>query len=915
MKLTKQPPLDSKGNRQIKTKEIIKINSLESKTEILSNEELKNKTIEFKQRYQNGETLDQLLPEAFAVVREANKRIFNKRLYDVQLLGGIALHRGKIAEMKTGEGKTLTLSLPAYLNALSGESVHVFTTNSYLAKRDAEEMGRVYGFLGLTTGLILNGMTTRQKQEAYRQDIVYGVGSEFGFDYLRNNIAQDLQDYTIQKLNFAIIDEADSVMIDDARTPLILSGKSGQTVDLFKKGAEVAALLTRGEKQIKTKFQLASEEAALKNEQDDYLVERDQFIYLTDRGSKRIEEFFKDVTLPNPESKFHIMQNALHAKELKKKDKDYVVENGEVKLVDQSTGRIMEGRRFMNGLHQAIEAKEQVEIKSSGVTSATISLQKFLSLYKKLSGMTGTGKTEHIEFKEVYGLDVEEIPTNKPIKRIDEEDVLFATKQEKYAKILEEVQTLYGQPILIGVSTIKQSEELYQYLTEHDIQSIAVLNAKNHEKEASIIAQAGRIDAITIATNMAGRGTDIMLGGNPEFLVIEDLKKEGFNQDTILAAANNVDTLSNEDDEAKKCHERYKELFSMYNAICTREKNMVLKLGGLYVLGAERNNARRVDNQLRGRSGRQGDIGKSKFIISLEDDWLKEFSVFFDRFNLKKLNNKNEPSQYEPVGELPSRIIKEVNQMQKRIEVQSYDSRKNLVDFDEINNIIRQRVYTLRNNILEQKDLGEKPDKFDTLINDGIQYIADFTYEQYKHPDEHLKETIQSISLDELFTTMITQTYHLPEINEELSIVYSQEQDEKMRFIQTLHYLYPVRLKGIERKYLGREIRKTDVLANMLITTIDTLWEHLLIELDKEKESALLSNFGIKKPLQIYQNKVELLDVAFWKNVKLILANTFFTQSNPVAEENFLNEIRSKIHSVNETEKASLVLKQLELLT
>jgi len=643
-----------------------KVMGLENDMKKLTDEELRGKTAEFKQRIVNGESLDDILPEAFAVVREASDRVLGMRHFRVQVLGGVVLHQGRIAEMKTGEGKTLVATLPAYLNALTGEGVHIVTVNDYLAKRDREWMGKVYEFLGLSVGLIQHDMDNAQRKLSYAADITYGTNNEYGFDYLRDNMVI-YKDQMVQRgLNFAIVDEVDSILIDEARTPLIISGMGTESTDKYYKA----------DRFVKT---LGS---------DDYTIdEKANTVALTDSGVKKAERYFNVENLAdmdNMELNHHIIQ-ALKAHTLMKKDRDYIVKDGEVIIVDEFTGRLMFGRRYSDGLHQAIEAKEGVKIQNENRTLATITFQNYFRMYKKLAGMTGTAKTEEQEFREIYGLDVVEIPTNKPMIRVDNPDVIYKTVNAKYRAIVNEIEESYkkGQPVLVGTISIEKSEILSGMLKKKGIPH-QVLNAKYHEKEAEIIAQAGRKGTVTIATNMAGRGTDIMLGGNPEFLAKQRMREMGY-PDEIINAATGYASLT--DPEVVKAREVYKEIYREEKEKCDREHDEVVALGGLHIIGSERHEARRIDNQLRGRSGRQGDPGSSRFYVSLEDDLMRLFGS-------EKVMSIMDALGVEEDMPLENNILtKQIESAQKRVESRNFDIRKRVLQFDDVMNKQREVIY------------------------------------------------------------------------------------------------------------------------------------------------------------------------------------------------------------------------------
>ena len=602
---------------------VAKINGFEDEISKLSDSELKGKTDELKNRLQNGETLDDILPEAFAVVREASKRVLGMRHFDVQLIGGIILHQGRIAEMKTGEGKTLVATLPVYLNALTGEGVHVVTVNDYLAKRDSEWMGKLYRFLGLSVGLVIAGMNPSQKQQAYGCDITYGTNNEYGFDYLRDNMVIYKNQLVQRKLHYAIVDEIDSILIDEARTPLIISGRANKSSDLYKKADN---FVRRLKAKVIVEEDVKDFEQAEDNEKYDYIVDlKAKSASLTQKGIKKAEEEFRLENFNDIENSelVHNVNQALRAHGIMKKDIDYIVKDGEVLIVDEFTGRIMYGRRYNNGLHQAIEAKENVKIADESKTLATITFQNYFRMYDKLAGMTGTAMTEEPEFQEIYHLDVIEIPTNKPMVRIDNHDVIYKNEKAKFRAVINEIKESHekGQPVLVGTVSIEKSEILSALLKKEGIKH-EVLNAKFHEKEAEIVAQAGKFGAVTIATNMAGRGTDIMLGGNSEYLAKQEMRKLKYAEELIEQS-----TAFNETDDEGilNARKKFKELEDKYNVQIKDEKQKVIDAGGLKIIGTERHESRRIDNQLRGRSGRQGDIGESKFYIGLDDDLMKIF--------------------------------------------------------------------------------------------------------------------------------------------------------------------------------------------------------------------------------------------------------------------------------------------------
>ncbi len=658
------------------------VNTWEPETEELTDDGLRAKTAELKQRVANGESEDDLLPEAFAVVREGARRTIGQRHYDVQVMGGAALHQGNIAEMKTGEGKTLVSTLPGYLNALSGEGVHIVTVNDYLAKRDSEWMGGIYRFLGLNVGLIQSAMSPAQRRPAYAADVTYGTNNEFGFDYLRDNMAMRLDACVQHGHHFAIVDEVDSILIDEARTPLIISGMVSDSAKWYQTFARVAPRLVRDE---------------------DYEVEESKYqVAVTEGGVTKVEGLLGiDNLYDNVNTMLvHHLHNALRAKELYKRDVQYVVADGEVKIVDEFTGRVLEGRRYSEGLHQAIEAKEGVRIKEENQTLATITIQNYFKMYDKLSGMTGTAKTQLTEFEETYKISVVEIPTNRPMVRADNQDLIYKTEDAKWNAVADDIveRQAAGQPILVGTVSIEKSERLSGVLTRRGIQH-SVLNAKNHEKEAMIVAQAGRKGAVTVATNMAGRGVDILLGGNPEFAARQEMAADGFDNDRYL--------LFELDDEERAAYEAaYGPVYAKHKARTDAEHVEVIDAGGLYVLGTERHESRRIDNQLRGRSGRQGDPGESLFYLSLEDDLMRMFASdrvasIMERFNWPE----DEPIEHKMVS-------RAVENAQRQIEELNYERRKNVLKYDEVMNGQRTVIYEERRKILEGQDLKDQGQDF-----------------------------------------------------------------------------------------------------------------------------------------------------------------------------------------------------------
>ena len=799
----------TKNDREIKalTKEVEKINALESEYEKLSDEDLKNKTNIFKERLKNGETLDDILVEAFATVREASKRVLGLRHYDVQLIGGMVLHQGKITEMKTGEGKTLVATCPVYLNALAGHGVHVITVNDYLAKRDRDQMSRLYGFLGLSSGVILNGLPTEQRKKSYNSDITYGTNSEFGFDYLRDNMVSSLDQKVQRELNFCIVDEVDSILIDEARTPLIISGAAEDKIKWYQISFQVVSMLNRSYETEKIKNIKEKKAMNIPDEKwGDYEVdEKSRVIVFTEKGVKRVEEILKIENLYAPEyvELTHFLNQALKAKELFKRDRDYLVrDNGEVVIIDEFTGRAMEGRRYSDGLHQAIEAKEGVKIASENQTLATITLQNYFRMYKKLSGMTGTAETEATEFMHTYGLEVVVIPTNLPVIRKDDADLVYKTKKEKINSIIDRIQGLYekGQPVLVGTISIKSSEELSELLKKRKIPH-NVLNAKYHAKEAEIVAQAGRYKAVTIATNMAGRGTDIMLGGNPEFMALAE--------------------VDSRDDE------NFPEVFAKYQEQCANEKEQVLALGGLFILGTERHESRRIDNQLRGRSGRQGDPGESEFYLSLEDDLMRLFGservmVWMDRLKLPE----GEPITH---GMINSAIEK----AQKKIEARNFGIRKNLLEFDDVMNKQRTAIYESRNEALAIDNLKDR------IMGMLHRNITEKVYEK--------------------FAPEMREDWDIDGLNEYLKDFYVYEEADDKAYLRSTKEEYAERIyNALVEQYNNKEaelgsdlMRKLE--KHILFDVVDNRWRGHLKSLDALRESIYLRAYGQRDPVTEYK--------------------------------------------------------------
>ena len=687
-----------------------KIESMADEYKAMSDEALRAKTTEFKERLQNGETLDDILPEAFATVREAADRVLGMRPYRVQLVGGIVLHQGRIAEMKTGEGKTLVATLPAYLNALTGRGVHIVTVNDYLAKRDSEWMGKVHRFLGLKVGLIVHGLTTKERQAAYAADITYGTNNEMGFDYLRDNMCIYSTELVQRGHAFAIVDEVDSILIDEARTPLIISGQGEKSTQLYDM-AEM--FVSRLKKQAVVQVDNKEEEDPAEADADYIVDEKAKTAMLTARGIAKAEEFFHVENLSDPENATlsHHINQAIKAHGVMKRDIDYVVKDGEVIIVDEFTGRLMCGRRYSNGLHQAIEAKEHVTVASENKTLATITFQNYFRLYDKLSGMTGTAMTEQEEFGTIYELDIVEIPTNRPNQRHDHHDVVYKTEAGKYRAVIQQIKDCHakGQPVLVGTVSIEKNELLSGLLAREGIQH-NLLNAKNHEKEAEIVAQAGKFGAVTVATNMAGRGTDIMLGGNAEYLARADLVKAGYSDEVIADATGYAETDNEEILAARKL---FAEKMAQHKAVIAEEAEKVRAAGGLFIIGTERHESRRIDNQLRGRAGRQGDPGETRFYISLEDDLMRLFGG-------ERIQNMMEKFDLDEDTPIENKMLtKAIENAQTTVESRNFQSRKSVLEYDDVMNKQREIIYQQRREVLDGKDLK------DTILSMTRNAIAD----------------------------------------------------------------------------------------------------------------------------------------------------------------------------------------------
>ena len=805
-----------------------KINGLEPEISKLSDSELRNKTNEFKDKLKNGSSLNDILPEAFAVCREASKRVLGMRHFDVQLIGGIILHQGRIAEMKTGEGKTLVATLPVYLNALTGEGVHVVTVNDYLAKRDSEWMGKLYKFLGLSVGLVISGMNPKDKKEAYACDITYGTNNEYGFDYLRDNMVIYKDQLVQRKLNFAIVDEIDSILIDEARTPLIISGRGKQSSDLYKKADKfVRKLIPKVIVEEDAKNFVQAED----NENYDYIIDlKAKSASLTQKGIKKAEEEFGLENFNDIENSeiVHNVNQALRAHGVMKKDIDYIVKDGEVLIVDEFTGRIMYGRRYNNGLHQAIEAKENVKIADESKTLATITFQNYFRMYSKLSGMTGTAMTEKDEFEEIYKLDVIAIPTNKEMIRKDNSDIIFKNENGKFRAVINDIRQSHekGQPVLVGTISIEKSEKLSELLRKEGIKH-EVLNAKYHEKEAEIIAQAGKYGAVTIATNMAGRGTDIMLGGNSEYLAKEEMRKLGYSEEQINQATAFNET---DDQEIIASRNKFKELQNKYNSLIKEEKEKVIAAGGLKIIGTERHESRRIDNQLRGRSGRQGDPGESRFYIGLDDDLMK----IFGGETITKLYDTLGADENMPIE---SKLISNsVESAQRRVEGRNFSIRKNVLNYDDVMNTQREIIYKQRREILDGEDLkGNVLGMIKSLIEDiATPYFAD----EHINKEGLLQELNANLTITEL-NSLQKPDVHLKEVIEEA--------------VEKATAIYEER----ENEIGSEELRELERVVTLKV--VDEKWMDHIDNMDELKDGIGLRAYGQKDP--VVQYRIEGFDM------------------------------------------------------
>ena len=799
------------------------INGLEEEISKLTDEELKNKTNIFKKQIEEGKTLDEILPEAFAVVREASKRVLGMRHFDVQLIGGIILHQGRIAEMRTGEGKTLVATLPVYLNALTGKGVHVITVNDYLAKRDSEWMGKLYKFLGLSVGLSIAGMSPKQKQEAYGCDITYGTNNEYGFDYLRDNMVIYKNQLVQRGLNYAIVDEIDSILIDEARTPLIISGRANESSDLYKKAND---FVRRLKAKVIVEEDVKDEAQAEDNENFDYIVDlKAKSASLTQKGIKKAESEFRLENFNDIENStlVHHVNQALRAYGIMKRDIDYIVKDGEVLIVDEFTGRIMYGRRYNNGLHQAIEAKEGVKIADESKTLATITFQNYFRMYDKLSGMTGTAMTEEAEFEEIYNLDVISIPTNKPTVRIDQNDVIYKNENAKFRAIVESIKESHakGQPVLVGTVSIEKSEKLSRILGKERIKH-EVLNAKFHEKEAEIIAQAGKFGAVTIATNMAGRGTDIMLGGNSEYLAKQEMKRNKVPDELIEQANTYYETT---DEEILKAREDFKKLEKKFSEEIKEEKEKVIEAGGLKIIGTERHESRRIDNQLRGRSGRQGDPGESKFYIGLDDDLMKIFGgeMITNIYNTIGMD-ENIPIENKMISNA-------VESAQKKVEGRNFSIRKNVLKYDDVMNAQREIIYNQRRQVLDGENINE------SILN-MINSLAEEVVLTYFSSEEDVN--IEALNTDIRNTFGIDMLGFIKENSKDSNAIISKLQE------------YASQKYSDKEKEIGTdELRELERVV--MLKVVDQKWMDHIDSMDELKNGIGLRAYGQQDPVVKYR--------------------------------------------------------------
>ena len=825
----------STSDRAIKKNrsQVDEVMALEDSYSKLSDEELKDNTNKLKERLKGGETLDDILPEAFATVREASKRVLGMTPYKVQVEGGIILHQGRIAEMKTGEGKTLVETMPAYLNALEGKGVHIVTVNDYLAKRDRDWMGKIFEFLGLSVGCIIHDMPKDERKVAYASDITYGTNNEFGFDYLKDNMVIYKENMVQRELNYAIVDEVDSILIDEARTPLIISGQGDKSTDLYELAKTFVSRLSVRVQDPDEKIDPLDRFVKQEEEEEetkDYIVnEKERTVLLTELGTKKAEEFFKVENLSDIENMeiIHHINQAMKARSLMKKDKDYVVKDGEIIIVDEFTGRLMFGRRYSDGLHQAIEAKEGLEVRSESKTLATITFQNYFRMYKKLSGMTGTAKTEEEEFQDIYHMDVIEIPTNKPVIRVDNPDEIYKTEAEKFGAVIDDIKARHatGQPVLVGTISIEKSEELSKLLKKTGIKH-EVLNAKFHDKEAEIVAQAGRLGQVTIATNMAGRGTDIILGGNPEFMAKQAMRRKGLSEEEMAQVDSHEDT---KDTEVLKNRKEYEDFVEQYKDELQEEKAKVIAAGGLHIIGTERHESRRIDNQLRGRAGRQGDPGSSTFYISAEDDLMRLFGG--DRFK-NAIDMMNMPEGDSIKSPLLTKLIESA---QRKVEGNNYGIRKHVLKYDDVMNKQREVIYTERKKLLDGADFR---DNIVAMIKDVIaSFVNTMCFEKedcgdwdFKSLFMHLK-AIFDIDMEDISGLNIKDVH----------------KDELIDML-TEHALKKYEAK--EREFTPEKFREVERIV--LLQVVDDKWMDHIDAMDQLKQGIGLRSMAQEDPARAY---------------------------------------------------------------
>ena len=788
-----------------------KVESYDAEMQALTDEQLREKTQEFKDRIAAGETLDDILPEAFAVCREGAVRSLGMKHFRVQIIGGIALHQGRIAEMKTGEGKTLVATLPVYLNALEGKGVHVVTVNDYLAKRDMEWMGKLYSFLGLTVGCVIHGISEEERKAAYQADITYGTNNEYGFDYLRDNMVLYKEDMMQRELNFAIVDEVDSILIDEARTPLIISGRGAKSTDMYKQADRFVKQLTI--------------------DVDFTVEEKDKQVALTEEGVTKCEAYFKVDNFSDPENmeiNHHVLQ-ALKARNMMKRDVDYIIKDGEVVIVDEFTGRLMFGRRYSDGLHQAIEAKEGVLVRSESKTLATITLQNYFRMYQKLAGMTGTAKTEEDEFRDIYNMDVVVIPTNKPVSRDDQQDAVYATERGKYKSIVDKVVEAHatGQPVLVGTVSIEKSEIIANQLKKRGVKNFNILNAKNHEKEAEIVAEAGRLGAITIATNMAGRGTDIILGGNPEFEAKQEMRKLGYTPEAIAFATSFV---ASDDKDLLEARETFKKLHEKYKEERREEQQQVRDLGGLCIIGTERHESRRIDNQLRGRSGRQGDPGRTQFCISLEDELMRLFGGERMQNVVQRLGVEED----EPIE--AGMITRSIEGAQKKVEGRNFSIRKYVLQYDNVMNKQREIIYGERKKVLFGEDLR---DDIMSMAHELIDEVIDPVTIASKFAEEWDFDTVND-GLKKISPNFKPLAYTDEEI----------QQLDADSFKQSIYDMFEELYQEKEAEIGIDKLREVERM--ILIRVVDNKWMDHIDAMDQLKSGIGLRALGQQDPAAAY---------------------------------------------------------------